>query len=82
MKPAVDINQIHNEFWVRRQAGIKVLFAKSHLVAIVARREANKAHYVKLTMREADRIERIRHQKTFECELEAVAEEYGSLPIT
>lgn len=77
----IDINQLHNEFWKQRQSKIDAILAKPHLVAIVARREAAKAHFVKLATDVATRIERIRNQKPFEAELESVAEEFASLSL-
>jgi hypothetical protein len=81
MTQFVDINELHRSFWAERRTDIEALLAKPHLVAIVATREAEKARFVKLAISEADRIERIRNQKSFECELENVAEELASLPV-
>lgn len=78
---SVNINELHREFWQQRLADINELLVKPHLVAIVAKREAEKARFVKLAMTEAVRIERIRNQKSFESELMNVAEEYGSLAL-
>ena len=81
MTPTVDINKIHREFWKERQTEIGKLLVKSHLVAIASRRENEKAHFVHLARSKADRIERIRNQQLFECELENAAEEFASLPV-
>ena len=81
MTTPVDLNEVHREFWKPRHAKIDELMKKRHLVATVARREAEKARFVKLATSEAVRVERIRNQKPFECELENAAEEFASLPL-
>jgi hypothetical protein len=75
------LNTHNREFWDQRRANINALLAKPHLVAIVEKREAEKARFVHLAMTEAVRIERIRNQKPFESELENAAEEFGSLQV-
>jgi hypothetical protein len=79
--PHVDINKIHREYWETRQVKINDLLTKPHLVAIVARREADKSRFVKMAVSESARIERIRNQRCFESELEAAADEFSSLPV-
>jgi hypothetical protein len=81
MTPTVDINEIHRKFWTKRQTEIGKLLVKPHLVAIASRRESKKAHFVHLARSEADRIERIRNQQPYECELESAAEEVALLPV-
>jgi len=81
MTPTVDINEIHRKFWTKRKTEIGKLLVKPHLVAIASRREIKKAHFVHLARSEADRIERIRNQQPFECELESAADEFASLPV-
>jgi hypothetical protein len=77
----IDINETHRRFWAARHRTINGLSTKSHLMVIVMRRELHKAQFVKLAASEPARIERIRNQTSFECELENVAEEYASLPL-
>jgi hypothetical protein len=81
MTVSVDINKLHREFWQQRFIRTQELLSKPHLVAIVAKREAEKSRFVKLATSEVIRVERIRNQKSFESELEGVAEEYGDLPV-
>lgn len=81
MTPQININELHREFWERREISITALLKKPRLVAIVARREADKARFVKLATSDAVRIERIRNLRSFECELENAAEEVASLPL-
>ena len=81
MTPQININELHRGFWEQRQTRINALLKKPHLVALVARREAEKTYFVKLAMSDPVRIERIRNQKSFEAELESAAEEFASLPL-
>jgi hypothetical protein len=68
-----DINKLHEEFWRNRKRITQQLMENQHILAIAVERENAKARYVKLATSEGDRIERIRHQKSFESELEETA---------
>jgi len=68
-----DINKLREELWQNRKAKIDHLMEIQHILAVVVKRENAKAKYVKAATSDRDRIERIRHQKSFESELEETA---------
>jgi hypothetical protein len=70
-----EINRRHEEFWRNRKLTTDRLMKNQHILGVVAARENAKAQYVKAATSERDRIERIRHQKSFESELEETARE-------
>ncbi len=70
-----DINKLNSEFWENRHQIDAHLMKNQHILGVVVARENAKAQYVKAATSERDRIERIRHQKSFESELEETARE-------
>jgi hypothetical protein len=70
-----EFNERHQIFWKNQTLRIDKLMENTHALTITVGREKRKAEYAKLAVSHAGMIERIRHQKSFELELEEVARE-------
>jgi hypothetical protein len=70
-----DLNEQYREFWQKRKLRISELMENRHVVYIAFKREQRKLADMRLVSSEAERIQIIRRQVSFEEELERVDED-------
>jgi hypothetical protein len=75
MTTLADLNEQYREFWQKRRLRIRELMENRHIVCIAFRREQRKLADMRLITSEAERIQIIRRQVSFEEELERVDED-------
>jgi hypothetical protein len=78
------INEKNRDFWLKQKSDIHELLStenKKYIIDFALRREARKTGFVKLATSNAERIERLRTQVSFECEVKDATEDLSLLPI-
>jgi hypothetical protein len=76
-----EINRRNRTYWRQESERIAGLLQNHDISQIMHEREKRKADYVRLAISEADRLERVRHQRSLEEDVAALADELGSLRI-